>query len=80
MALEILLNDVKDLREKLEAGHIVEWAEGAAHVVCQKRGAEYVTVIGKSEANARANWKKAHQKGYYFDERTKRRVTIPGAR
>ena len=82
----IYIADERELRAKLEAGHRVEWQEvdprnGRTHYfICQKRGIEYVTICGTSERQANDHWKRAHEKGYYFDERTKRRVSIPGAR
>lgn len=82
----IYIADERELRAKLEAGHRVEWCEEdprngkKLYFICVKRGKEYVTICGTSERQANANWKKAHDKGYYYDERTKRRVAIPGAR
>jgi hypothetical protein len=83
--LEIHLTDPRDLVAKMEAGHIIEWSEYSMkdartyYFVCQKRGAEYVKVIGTSEEGARKNWQLAMQRGYYQDDQG-RRVSIPGAR
>ncbi len=84
--IEIPVLNADVLIQKLEAGHRVEWNEVDPRTgrqlffVCQKRGAEYVTCCGTSEAQARKHWDKAHEKGYYYDERTRRRVSIPGTR
>ncbi len=85
MRLEIPVADAIALRAKLEAGHVVAWNEidprnnRQLWFMCQKRGAEYVTVCGTTESKCAANWKAAHDKGYYRDDEG-RRVTIPGAR
>lgn len=77
--------DERELLAKLEAGHKVMWSEfdpkqrRILHFISQKRGKEYVTVIGTSEAGAEKNWELAHARGYYRDDMG-RRVTIPGAR
>lgn len=77
--------DERELLAKLEAGHKVMWSEHdpkqrrVLWFICQKRGVEYVTVIGTSEQTAEKNWALAHARGYYRDDHG-RRVTIPGAR
>jgi hypothetical protein len=77
--------DERELLAKLEAGHKVMWSEfdpkqrRILWFICQKRGVEYVTVIGTSEKGAEKNWTLAHARGYYRDDHG-RRVSIPGAR
>lgn len=82
MSLDLVIPvlEAKDLFEKLEAGHRVSWCEeNTRHFICQKRGEEYVTVCASSERQAELDWKRAHEKGHYYDAQN-RRVTIPGAR
>ena len=83
--LVVYTADERELLAKLEAGHRVMWSEydpeqrRVLWFISQKRGAEYVTVIGSSESTAEKNWKLAHARGYYRDDMG-RRVSIPGAR
>lgn len=84
MSLEVYTNDVDELRQKLEAGHRVEWWSVEDDVrwynICQKRGREYVHVKAHSEKQAAYDWAHVHQRGYIRDNKTNRRVAIPGAR
>lgn len=76
----VFVNDVRELKMRLEAGHRVEYVYKGKHIISQKRGREYVTVEAESERGAREQWDKIHADGYHFDWRTQQRVTIPGAR
>lgn len=84
-SLVVYTADERELLAKLEAGHPVVWSEfdpkqrRILYFKCQKRGTEYVTVIGTSESGCEKNWKLAHERGYYRDDHG-RRVAIPGAR
>lgn len=85
MSLTVYTNDVAELRQKLEAGHRVEWSEIDENdvrwfCICQKRGKEYVTVKAHSEKQAARDWETIHRKGYVYDQRRGRRLAIPGAR
>lgn len=83
--LTVYTADEKELLAKLEAGHPVIWSEfdpkqrRILWFKSQKRGKEYVTVIGTSEKTLEKNWRLAHERGFYRDDHG-RRVTIPGAR
>jgi hypothetical protein len=76
----VLINDPRELKMRLEAGHRVEYRYNGAYVISQKRGKEYVTASGIDEADARRAWDKAHEDGYHYDWKTNQRITIPGAR
>lgn len=76
----VLVNDPRELRMRLEAGHRVEYKCDGKYFICEKRGQEYVTACGESEAGAQEAWDRAHEAGHYYDWKTNTRVTIPGAR